>query len=163
MTHQYWGEISSSWAGFSSETFFAHRFFNDHANREIFLGEEFDGDGHEIEQEPSLEQLNEFANTYQQFINTIEQHIDTIQTAAFARYQKVYAHFYEDSEKSGEAALNIHSVEAHNPYIQTLLNIRITTPHTLRLSIHYDLDTEHGLEFKFVNNQLEKVDGIATT
>jgi len=163
MNHQYWGEVSASWAGFSSETFFAHTFFNDYTNREIFLGEEFDEDGHEIEQEPSLDQLNEFAKTYQLFINAIEQHIQTVQIAAFERYQKLYAHYYENPEKSGEAPLNIHHVEAHNAYIQTLLHLRVSSPNTIRISIHYDLDTEHGLEFKFVDNQLKAVGGIAET
>ena len=60
-------------------------------------------------------------------------------------------------KKSGEAALNIQDVESHNPYIQTMLNLRVSAPDTLTLSIHYDLDTEHGMEFKFVNNQLERV------
>ncbi len=36
MKHDYWGEIHPSWAGFSSETFFSHTFFNQHADREIF-------------------------------------------------------------------------------------------------------------------------------
>ena len=42
MKHDYWGDIHPSWAGFSSETFFSHCFFNQNADREIFLGEEFD-------------------------------------------------------------------------------------------------------------------------
>ena len=54
-------------------------------------------------------------------------------------------------------------MEAHNSYIQTILNLRLSTPDTLTISIHYDLDTEHGMEFKFVNNQLENVAGIAET
>jgi len=163
MKHDYWGDIHPSWAGFSSETFFSHCFFNQNADREIFLGEEFDEDGDEIEEAPNLDQLNAFAKTYQLFINSIEQHVQTIQQHAFERYQKLYAHYYENPEKSGEAALNIQDVESHNPYIQTMLNLRVSTPDTLTLSIHYDLDTEHGMEFKFVNNQLERVAGIAET
>lgn len=163
MKHDYWGEINSSWAGFSSETYFSHPFFNQNAQREIFLGDEFDENGHEIEELPDLDQLNEFAKTYQAFIHNLEQHLQTIQTHAFERYQKLYAHYYENPEKSGETALNIHDVESHNPYIQTMLNLRVTTPNTLILSIHYDLDTEHGMEFKFVNNQLEIVGAIAET
>ncbi|MCU4416815.1 DUF6985 domain-containing protein [Acinetobacter bereziniae] len=163
MKHDYWGEIHPSWAGFSSETFFSHAFFNQHANREIFLGEEFDEEGNEIEQEPDQEQLNAFAKTYQKFLQNFEQHLKTIQQHAFERYQKLYAHHYENPEKSGEAALNIHNVESHNPYIQTMLNLRLSSPDILRLSIHYDLDTEHGMEFKFVNDQLETVAGIAET
>ena len=38
MKHDYWGDIHPSWAGFSSETFFSHCFFNQNADREIFLG-----------------------------------------------------------------------------------------------------------------------------
>ncbi|MBJ9952484.1 MULTISPECIES: hypothetical protein [unclassified Acinetobacter] len=163
MKHDYWGEIHPSWAGFSSETFFSHAFFNQHADREIFLGEEFDEEGNEIEQEPDQEQLSAFARTYQKFLQNFDQHLKTIQQYAFERYQKLYAHHYENPEKSGEAALNIHDVEAHNSYIQTMLNLRVSSPDTLRLCIHYDLDTEHGMEFKFVNDQLESVAGIAET
>ena len=82
MKHDYWGDIHPSWAGFSSETFFSHCFFNQNADREIFLGEEFDEDGEEIEEAPNLDQLNAFAKTYQLFINSIEQHIQTIQQHA---------------------------------------------------------------------------------
>ncbi|MCH5717116.1 hypothetical protein [Niabella hibiscisoli] len=34
---------------------------------------------------------------------------------------------------------------------------------TIRLIIRYELDEEHGLEFKFVDDQIEQVGGIAET
>ena len=163
MKHAYWGEVSESWAGFSSITQFSHPFFNENASREIFLGDEFNENGDEIEDLPLENQLDEYSKTYQAFLFNIEDHLQSIQNKAFERYQKLYAHYYENAEKSGQSPLNITDVNAHNSYIQTMLHLRVSTPNTIRILIHYDLDTEHGLEFKLENNELIQVGGIAET
>ena len=162
MTHKYWGKVEEDWAGFSSDITFSHPFF-DKQNVEIFLGEEYDEDGEEIEEFPTENRLTEFAETYQNFIENIEINIKSIQDKAYERYLKLYAHFYENSEKSGEPALNIDNVDKHNENIKEIMYLRVLDDKTIKLSIRYKLDTEHGLEFKFVGGQITNVGGIAET
>lgn len=73
------------------------------------------------------------------------------------------AGFYESSERSGEPPLGLDTVGKHNQYIKNLHYVRVTAGGTLRLPIGYDLDEEHGLEVKFINNTIEQVGGIADT
>ena len=162
MTHKYWGKVEEDWAGFSSDITFSNPFF-DKQNIEIFLGEEYDEDGEEIEEFPTENRLTEFAETYQNFIENIEINIKSIQDKAYERYLKLYAHFYENSEKSGEPALNIDNVDKHNENIKEIMYLRVLDDKTIKLSIRYKLDTEHGLEFKFVGGQITNVGGIAET
>lgn len=162
MKHKYWGNVEADWAGFSSDLTFSNQFF-DKQEIEIFLGEEYDEDGEEIEEPPAENQLTEFAETYQDFIENIETNIKSIQDKAYERYLKLYAHFYENSEKSGESALNINNTEKHNENIKEIMYLRVLEEKTIKLSIRYKLDTEHGLEFKFVGGQIKDVGGIAET
>ncbi len=162
MKHAYWGNVEEDWAGFSSDISFSNPFF-DEQQVDIFLGEEFDEDGEEIEDSPTEIQLTEFAETYQDFIENIEPTIKNIQEKAFERYTNLYAHYYENPKKSGEPALHIDCTEKHNLYIKELLYIRILNKKTVKLSIRYALDTEHGMEFKIDNGQIAEVGGIAET
>lgn len=162
MTHKYWGNVEEDWAGFSSDITFSNPFF-DNQNIEIFLGEEYDEDGEEIEELPTENQLTEFAETYQNFITDIETNIKSIQDKAYESYLKLYAHFYENSEKSGEPALNIDNADKHNDHIKEIMYLRVLDEKTIKVSIRYKLDTEHGLEFKFVGGQITNVGGIAET
>lgn len=161
-THQYWGNVEQDWAGFSAEITFSHLFFSEQ-NITIFLGEEFDEDGEEIEEAPTENQLNAFAETYQSFITNFEKHLREMQIKAFERYQKLYAHYYENPEKSGEPALNIDNIEKHNEYIKEIMFLRILEDDNIKLSIRYQIDTEHGLEFRFENGKIVAVGGIAET
>lgn len=161
-THQYWGDVEQDWAGFSAELTFSHPFF-ENKRVEIFLGEEFDEDGEEIEETPTPNQLDAFAASYQKFIANFEEHLRAMQTKAFERYQKLYAHYYENPEKSGEPALNIDSIEKHNEYIKEIMFLRVLDENAIKLSIRYQIDTEHGLEFRFENGQIVAVGGIAET
>ena len=161
MQHFFWENITESHGEYMTSVQFPSAFCQ--GKHEFYLGDLYDEDGEEIEEEPTTEQLNEFAETYQSFILHWPQLLAQLQEKAFARYQKLYAHYYENPEKSGEPALNIDSIEKHNPYILNLLNIHIGTNQTVRLAIRYKLDTEHGLEFLFVNNELIGVGGIAET
>lgn len=161
-THQYWGNVEQDWAGFSAELTFSHSFF-ENKGVEIFLGEEFDEDGEEIEEAPTPNQLDAFAASYQKFIANFEEHLRAMQTKAFERYQKLYAHYYENPEKSGEPALNIDSIEKHNEYIKEIMFLRVLDENAIKLSIRYQIDTEHGLEFRFENGQIVAVGGIAET
>ncbi|MDV7697847.1 hypothetical protein N6B72_13035 [Chryseobacterium soli] len=160
--HEYWGEVEQDWAGFSSDISFSHPFF-DEQNISVFLGEEFDDEGEEIDEPPTENQVADFAKTYQDFLAAIEANLSAIQHQAFDYYKKHYAHYFENPEKSGEPALHIDTVEKHNEYIKELLHLRISKGGTITISIRYKLDTEHGIEFKFMNGRLEKVGGIADT
>ena len=161
-THKYWGKVEEDWAGFSSDITFSNPFF-DKQTVEIFLGEEYDEDGEEIEEFPTENRLTEFAETYQNFIENIEINIKSIQDKEYERYLKLYAHFYENSEKSGEPALNIDNVDKHNENVKEIMYLRVLDDKTIKLSIRYKLDTEHGLEFKFVGGQITNVGGIVET
>lgn len=161
-THKYWGKVEEDWAGFSSDITFSNPFF-DKQTVEIFLGEEYDEDGEEIEEFPTENRLTEFAETYQNFTENIELNIKIIQDKAYERYLKLYAHFYENPEKSGEPALNIDNVDKHNENIKEIMYLRVLDHKTIKLSIRYKLDTEHGLEFKFVGGKITNVGGIAET
>ncbi|MGD1841871.1 MAG: hypothetical protein ACFB0B_13400 [Thermonemataceae bacterium] len=158
----FWKNIAFDWAGVSSEVAFSHPFF-DNQEVEIFLGEEFDEEGEEVGTLPTEEELKAYENTYKAFLENIAQHLSAIQQAAYQRYREVYAAYYESEEKSGAPPLQITSVEAHNPYIKELLYLKITEDNTLRVLIRYQLDEEHGLEFKFVNGKLVTIGGIAET
>ncbi|RYG19332.1 MAG: hypothetical protein EOO07_07060 [Chitinophagaceae bacterium] len=160
--HQYWGNVELDWAGFSGEITFNHPFFSEQGIT-IFLGEEFDEDGDEIEEAPIENQLDAFAETYKSFITNFEAHLREMQIKAFERYQKLYANYYENPEKSGEPALNIDSIEKHNEYIKEIMFLRVLNENALKLSIRYQIDTEHGLEFRFENEQIVAVGGIAET
>lgn len=162
MTHKYWGNVEEDWAGFSSDITFSNPFF-DKQNVEVFLGEEFDEEGEEIDEPPTESQLTEYAETYQNFIKNIAVIVKNTQDKAFERYLKLYAHFYENPEKSGEPALNIHSTDKHNDTIKEIMHLRVLDEKTIKLSIRYKLDREHGLEFKFVDGLIKDVGGIAET
>lgn len=162
MIHTYWGEIAEDWAGYSAAICFSHPFFG---KKEItlFLDDEYDDDGEEIEELPSEIELDELAATYANFIEHLEARLADAQQKAFERYQKLYASYYENSTKSGEAPLNIDTVEKHNPYIKDINYLRISADKTIRILIHYGLDQEHGLEIKFVDGKIEAIGGIAET
>ncbi|MCC6287878.1 MAG: hypothetical protein IT249_08335 [Chitinophagaceae bacterium] len=161
-THNYWGEVEQDWAGFSSDISFSNPFF-DKQNVEVFLGEEYDDDGEEIEEPPTDKILDNFSETYKDFTDNIAIRLTDLQQKAFERYKKVYAHFYENSEKSGEPSLNIDTVDKHNEYIKEIMYLRVLDDKTIKVTIRYKLNTEHGLEFKYVDGQIENVGGIADT
>ena len=161
-THPFWGKVQENWKGFSPEITFSNPFF-ERQNIEIFLGEEFDDDGEEIDTPPEPDRLNELAETYQNFTLNIEKCISDIQQKAFERYQKLYAHYYENPEKSGEPALNIETTEKHNQYIKELMYLRVLEDKIIKLSIRYELDTEHGLEFRLMDGTITTIGGIAET
>ncbi|MBK8800586.1 MAG: hypothetical protein IPN71_00740 [Fibrobacteres bacterium] len=162
MKHAFWGQVESDWAGFSAEITFCHPFFGSE-NCEIFLGDEFDENGDEVEDPPSMEHLAEFEATYRAFLGNIESNLALISQKAFERYLKLYAHHFEDPRKSGEPAFHIDSAEKHDPHLKEVIYLRVCSGGTLRISIRYALDEEHGIEFKFVDNRLDDIGGIAET
>lgn len=155
--HHFWTNVREDWAGFSSDVEFRHPFFGKEAVT-IFLREE---DHEEDEQPPSQKQLDEYAETYKSFLANVDAILYNLQTAAYRHYQQLYAHYFENSDKSGEAALGIDSVEKHNDYIKDILEIRILHDNVIKIAISYVVDPEHGLEFKLVDNKIVSIGGIA--
>ena len=169
-------KIKKDWSGFSSKK----KVKIPHFEKEVklYLGEEFDEDGEEIETPPTSQQLVEFEQTLKDFLNGIDTIIIDIQQSAFDYYQEIYEKYYEkpfevlfensmvQATENGElhSPLNIDTKEKHFEYMKDILgSIRILKNKTIRISIHYALDEEHGLELKIVNNKVEKVGGIAET
>ncbi|WP_299442887.1 hypothetical protein [uncultured Aquimarina sp.] len=160
--HKYWGTIQEDWAGFSAEMEFISNHFENN-NIKIFLGEEYDEDGEEIEITPSSNKLNDFENTYANFIIGLDEIIEKIQEKTFERYLKLYAHYYENEKKSGEKPLNISTKEIHFEYIKDINYIRILENGNVKIPIHYKIDTEHGIEIRLENNKIIDIGGIAET
>ncbi|OGC16839.1 hypothetical protein A2282_02345 [candidate division WOR-1 bacterium RIFOXYA12_FULL_36_13] len=160
MTHKYWGKIREESAGISPEHRFKIPYFEKKV--QVFLGKELLED--DEKDDLSKRKLDEFEQTFKAFLASLDAHIITIKTKAFKWYKKLYAHYYEDSSKSGKKPLNIDSAEKHFAYIKDIIYIRITDKKTLRIIIGYDqIDGDHGLEIKFVANKFSKLDSIAET
>lgn len=162
MEHKFWGEIDFDWAGISSDKRFKIPYF-ENKEIEILLGEEFDEDGEEIEELPTKKQLDSFEKTFSNFLENIEDVITQIKEEAFVYYKKYYSSYYEDSKQSGKEALVINTKDKHFEYLQDVLHIRVLKGNTLKISIRYDLDTEHGIEVKLKNNKIVGIGGIAET
>ena len=126
----------------------------------VFLGEEL------FEEDEvyglTTAQLDEYAATFQAFMAEAPRLLADFHEQAFARYQQLYAHYYEDVA-SGAPPLHLTSADQHAAYLQTVSLLRVTQEQTIRLVLHYDLDTEHGLEARFANNMLTELGGIAET
>ncbi|WP_298502128.1 hypothetical protein [uncultured Maribacter sp.] len=160
--HKYWGKVEEDWAGFSSEIMFDSEYF-DNKEITIFLGSEFDDDGEEIEIIPNKSELDDFENTYKKFLSSLDEIIEKIKNKTFERYLKLYAHYYENEEKSGEKPLGISTKEKHFESLKDLNYIRILENGNIKILIHYKLDTEHGIEIRLENNEVIDIGGIAET
>lgn len=160
--HKFWGEIDFDWAGPSAGKSYKIRGFKK-KKIELFLGEEFDEEGDEIEDLPTKKQLDSFEKTFSSFLENIDDILDQIKEETFKHYKKFYASHYEDTIESGEKPLNINTKEKHFKYIQDVNFIRVLKRNTLKIPIRYDLDTEHGIEIKIRNNKIIAIGGIAET
>ncbi|RZK87801.1 MAG: hypothetical protein EOO62_38635 [Hymenobacter sp.] len=159
MNHPFWGQVVEDWAGFSAE----HPVTLPGFERpiEVFLGEELLEEDEEYDPTPA--QLDAYAATFQEFLAHAPALLAELQEKAFAQYQQLYAHFYDDPAQSGQPALGLTTAAQHAAYMQDVGYLRVSDEQTLRLVIHYDLDPEHGLEAKFVANTLAEIGGIAET
>ena len=166
------GVVAEGWAGFVAE----HKFsLGPFGEATVFLGEEFDEDGEEIDTPPSFTQLSEYAATLGNLRDNFDDVLAAIKESAFQRYHRLYAHYYEqpftvesffeiDAEPgSDHQPLGIDSADKHFVYMMDLNYVRITDGGVIRLPILYKLDREHGLEIKLVNNTVNAVGGIAET
>ncbi|WP_170061834.1 hypothetical protein [Hymenobacter chitinivorans] len=159
ITHPFWGTVTESWAGLTAQEPVALPGFAQPV--EVFLGEELFEEDEEYQL--TAAQLDEYAATFQAFLARAPRLLLALKAQAFARYQQFYAAHYADPAQSGAPALLLTTPEEHVAYMQDLGYVRITDEQTLRLSIRYKLDAEHGLEAKFVANSLVELAGIAET
>ncbi len=173
--HSYFGKVEMNWDGFSSEYKIKIPYFDKEVD--VFLGEEFDEDGEEVSLVPTEQQLDEFEQTLKAFLSSIDSVIIGIQQSAFDYYQRIYAKYYEkpfevlfenskvQKKQNGELheSLNINTKEKHFEYMRDILHFRIIEKETIKISIGYDLDAEHGLEVKLEKNKVAAVSGIADT
>lgn len=159
LKHKFWGEIKQAALGFwAGKTFSIPKFDPDPV--EIFLGEELDENGDEIEDAPTSKQLDGYEKTFAGFLQHIDLIVADIQQASFERYKKTYAPYYENKSASKKAPLHIDTPVKHFKYLQQLNYIRILKRQTLHMLIRYDLDTEHGMEIKIRNNKVVAIGGI---
>lgn len=160
--HKFWGKVAEDWAGISSDKYFKIPHFKDE-KIVIFLGEEFDEDSDEIEELPTKKQLDSFEKTFSSFLDNIEDIIIQIKEETFDRYKKIYAKYYENSNESGRASLDVDTKDKHWEYMKDVNYIRILKSNTIQITIRYGLDTEHGVEIKLRNNKIVAIGGIAET
>jgi hypothetical protein len=158
-THPFWGNVEEDWAGMSAEQPVSLPGFAKPIP--VFLGEELFEEDEEYD--VSEAQLDEYAATFQAFVAEAPRLLADFREQAFAQYRELYASHYEDSAVSGEPPLHLTTADQHAAYMQRASMLRVSEEQTVRLVIHYDLDTEHGLEAKFVNNKLIELGGIAET
>ncbi|MDR2834649.1 MAG: hypothetical protein LBV69_00410, partial [Bacteroidales bacterium] len=159
MNNKYFGKVEKRWAGFSAEFKFRIPYFDQEV--EIFLDEEFDEEYKKITTPPTDAQVDEYEQTLKAFLDNIDEVILEIQQSAFEYYKERYARYYEqpfedifDLYKGTETEndethppLCLDTKEKHFEYMKDILSyIRILDNRTIRISIHYLLDTEHGLE-----------------
>lgn len=176
--HDYFGKVEKKefWSGFRSEFALKIPYFEKEVK--IYLGNQYDEDYEEIDTPPSNQQLAEFEITIKDFLSNIDMVIADIHKSAFDYYQKRYARYYEQdfevlfsNDKVQELEngklhppLGIDTKEKHFEYMKDILEaVRILDNKTIIIPIHYDLDEEHGLELKIVNNKVVAVDGIGET
>ena len=155
MTHAYWGRLLEDELGLKVEQPVSLPGFGQPIA--LYLGEEEPAD----DSVPTPEQLDAYAAAWQAFLAQAPTLLDALKQQAFARYQDLYAAFYDDPAQSGEPPLHLASAEAHLAYMQEVAYLRLTADQVVDMVIYYDLDPEHGLEAKFAAGQLVAIGGIA--
>jgi len=160
--HKYWGKVEEDYPFFSGDIQFVSKYFPNKSFK-IFLGEGEYENGREEDLPPTTSELDEFEKTYLSFLDNLEEVMEEVKEKTFEYYSKYYAHFYENEEKSGEKPLKIKDKEHHFQYMQDVVYLRVVSNHNIIISIHYELDTEHGIEIRLENNQVLHIGGIADT
>lgn len=174
--HKAFGQIiCSDWNEFYASKLIKFSYFDEAVRVRLV---EYDEDFEPLDNMPSLDTLDEYAQTLESFVEHIDTIISSVQTVAFERYNNIYAKYYEnpfkvifDNEKIQKAGdgslhepLNINSKEQHFEYMNSGLGeILISNNQTIVMPFRYLLDQEHGLECKIKRNQVVAVGGIAET
>ena len=176
LKHEYFGEIIvDDWNMFFQKEKLSIPHFEERINVNLM---EYDEDFEPIEEMPNEQVLNAYADTLKKFLADIDNIILDIQEAAFNRYIRIYAKYYEkpfevifenqkikkDETNEFHQPLNIDTTEKHFEYMNSILEkIVISKNQTIVIPLCYDIDEEHGLEIKIRNNKVVKVGGIGET
>lgn len=156
--HPYWGAVRDFYGDAQATLTFSHPRLGDEAVP-IKLGE-FDA-----QRRPSQRQLDGYAATYQAWLADMDAVLAQIEAQGFSYAQRFYAsHCADHPEDLPPACPNcLSSAAAHMTAMQNPVSLRVQAGKTVRLSISYALDREHGIEFKFVAGRLRDVGGINAT
>lgn len=157
--HSFWGMIEEDWAGFSAEIVFNSNHFKS-KDTEIFLGVEYDKEGEEIEACPDFEELEAFELSYKEFLERLDDLLVEIKAKTYERYLKYYASYYENRK---DDPLFLKNNDEHFQYMNVIKYIRLLPEKTILLLFKYELDTEHGLEIRIIDNAISSIGGIAET
>ncbi len=158
--HKYFVKIKEDWAGFSAEITF--KLFRN-SNVSIFLGEECDENGEDIDTTPHDEDLDGYAQTYSEFLLIFNHVLERIKEETFKRSLNLYTHYYEDEHKSDQKPLNIDTKDKHFETITAIEYLRTLKNGCVRIPMTYELDHEHGLEVLIKNSEIIDISGIAET
>lgn len=168
--HDFWGEIDESYFGVSASLKKNIPIFEQEVT--VHLGYEFDEDGEEIEEFPSMEELSEYEETYKSLCENMDAILIDIQQATFNCFKVHLADYYKKPDevirrianKNIHLPLSICTKEEHFEYHKELLGwIRIAGDGVVIIPFVYHLDEEHGLEVKLVKNKVDEVGGISET
>ncbi|TDX87300.1 hypothetical protein B0I22_1488 [Epilithonimonas xixisoli] len=178
MIQNFFGKVKNDLQGFSAEQTFEIPYFKIYKNAKsvkVYLGNQYDEEWEKIETPPTQKQLDEYEKTLKSFLIEIDKVVVDIKEKSFEYYKERYARYYEvpfevlfendkiQNTENGQLhpPLNIDNEEKHFEYMNEILeSIRISNNGTIIIPILYDLDEEHQLALKIVNNKVEEIDGI---
>ena len=114
--HPFWGSVSMTRLGTKPSKTFKLRGL--HAKIDVYLGTEDDDD------EPlTSKDLDAAAVVFASFLANVDDHIAAIRTAAFERYLRLYARYYEDA--TARQPLGIKDAEQHFPHLGDKAQVRV--------------------------------------
>lgn len=151
--HPFWGSVSMTRLGTKPSNTFKLRGLN--AKLDVYLGTDDDDD------EPlTSKDLDAAAVVFASFLASADNHVVAIRTAAFERYLRLYARYYEDA--AARQPLGIKDATQHFPHLGDKAQVRVDK-RDVTVSFWYQLDREHGLEFRFRKDKLVAVGGFSDT
>ncbi|HPH66298.1 MAG TPA: hypothetical protein PLF40_11155 [Kofleriaceae bacterium] len=151
--HPFWGSVSMTRLGTKPSKTFKLRGLN--AKLDVYLGTDDDDD------EPlTTKDLDAAAVVFASFLANADDHVVAIRTAAFERYLRLYARYYEDA--AARQPLGIKDAAQHFPHLGDKAQVRVDK-RDVTVSFWYQLDREHGLEFRFRKDKLIAVGGFSDT
>ena len=150
MTHPFWGELR----GDTTVGTFAVPGFTPAVTVSF-------GNARVPKTELTTEALDDYAEVFQRFVAVSESLLPIVREEVFDYYNRVYAHYFEHPEVSGEPALGLSTPEEHYTKLIGLLGVAMSVNRSVELDFDYAVDDEHGLAVMFVDHDFFDVGGIA--
>ena len=154
--HPYWGVLAMPRLGAKPEKTFELRGLD--VKIDVYLGQDPDEEDEDTPLTP--QDLDAAAVVFASFVAGIDDHVVAIRTAAFDRYLKLYARYFEDA--SARQPLRVNDAVQHFAYLGDRAQVRVAKQ-DVTVSFWYQLDREHGLEFRFRQDRLVAVGGFSET